>query len=54
MEGMINYDNMGYSCKTTQNSKEVRYIVADLDCVKVESITGSVLFIHPIRYRFRF
>lgn len=29
--------------KTTQNDKEVRYIVADMDCVKVESISGSVV-----------
>lgn len=29
--------------KTTQNGKEVRYIIADLDCVSVASISGSVL-----------
>lgn len=28
--------------KTTQNGKEVRYIIADLDCVKVEQIPQSV------------
>lgn len=30
-------------CKTTQNGKDVRYIIADLDCVSVVKISGSVL-----------
>lgn len=29
--------------KTTQNGKEVRYIIADLDCVSVTKISGSVI-----------
>ncbi|MBJ6363963.1 phosphodiester glycosidase family protein [Paenibacillus sp. GCM10012307] len=29
--------------KTTQNGKEVRYIIADLDCVSVVKIDGSVV-----------
>ncbi|OMF76643.1 hypothetical protein [Paenibacillus glucanolyticus] len=29
--------------KTTYNGKEVRMILADLDCVAVEKINGSVL-----------